>query len=109
MSEAEQAEDIQPEITIKPEVKPKNPKRVEAGKKGAEARRLKKMQVMEVKKPESTTPEENPIKINIYKTYLPACVVVIGIAALYMYRNKPVQQVNEAAETDTKQYDPFEF
>jgi hypothetical protein len=70
--------------------------------------------VMEVTKPESPTPEkpvENPIKINIYKTYLPAEVVVIEIAALYMYRNKPVQQVNEAVETDTKQehYDPFEF
>ena len=41
MSETEQvkSEDSQP---IKPEVKPKNPKRVEAGKKGAEARRLKK-------------------------------------------------------------------
>ena len=117
MSETEQvkSEDSQP---IKPEVKPKNPKRVEAGKKGAEARRLKKMQqpVIEVTKPESTAPEkpvENQIKINVYKTYLPVCVVILGIAVLYMYRNKPVQQVNEPVnepiETDTKQYDPFEF
>ena len=105
MSETEQvkSEDSQ--------VKPKNPKRVEAGKKGAEARRLKKMQqpVTEITKPESTTPEklvEKPIKINVYKT---ACVVILGIAVLYMYRNKPVQQVNEPIETDTKQYDPFEF
>ena len=109
MSETEQvkAEDSQ--------VKPKNPKRVEAGKKGVEARRLKKMQqpVTEITKPESTTPEklvEKPIKINVYKT---ACVVILGIAVLYMYRNKPVQQVNEPVnepiETDTKQYDPFEF
>ena len=34
---------------------------------------------------------------------------MIGIAVLYMYRNKPVQQVNEAVETNTKQYDPFEL
>ena len=30
---------------------------------------------------------------------------MIGIAALYMYKKKPVQQV----KTETKQYDPFEF
>ena len=112
MSETEQvkSEDSQSEIPI--EVKPKNPKRIEAGKKGAEARRLKKMHVMEVTKPESTAPVENPIKINVYKTYLPVCVVMIGIAVLYMYKNKPVQQVervNEAVETDTKQDDPFDF
>ena len=119
MSETEQvkSEDSQSEITTKPEVKPKNPKRVEAGKKGAEARRLKRMNqpVMEITKPESTTPEklvEKPIKINVYKTYLPACIVMVGIAVLYMYKNKPVQQVervNEAVETDTKQDDPFDF
>ena len=114
MSETEQvkSEDSQSEITTKPEVKPKNPKRIEAGKKGAEARRLKKMHVMEVTKPESTAPEEKPNKINVYKTYLPVCVVMIGIAVLYMYKNKPVQQVervNEAVETDTKQNDPFDF
>jgi hypothetical protein len=91
MSDTEQikSEDSQPEITTKPEVKIKNPKRVAAGKKGAEARKLKQMQqpVMEVTKPENTTrekPVENPIKINVYKIYLPACVVVIGIAALYV-------------------------
>ena len=116
MSETEQvkSEDSQSEIPI--EIKPKNPKRVEAGKKGAEARRLKRMKqpVMEITKPESTTPEKLVEKpINVYKTYLPACVVILGIAVLYMYRNKPVQQVNEPInepiETDTKQYDPFEF
>ena len=52
MSEAEQVKSED----IKTEVKQKNPKRVEAGRKGAEARRLKK--VMEVTKPESTTPVE---------------------------------------------------
>ena len=52
MSEAEQVKSED----IKPEVQPKYPKRVEAGKKGAEARKLKK--VMEVTKPESTTPVE---------------------------------------------------
>ena len=112
MSETEQvkSEDSQSEITTKPEVKPKNPKRIEAGKKGAEARRLKKMHVMEITKPESTAPVENPIKINVYKTYLPVCVVMIGIAVLYMYKNKPVQQVSEAVEVDcSKEYDPFEF
>ena len=108
MSETER--DSQPEMTIKP----KNPKRVEAGKKGAEARRLKKMHVMEVTKPESTAPEkpiETSSKINVYTTYLPACIVMIGIAVMYMYRNKPVQQVNEAVKTDTEQEqdDPFNF
>ena len=117
MNETKQvkSEYINPEITIKPEVKLRNPKRVEAGKKGAEARRLKKMQqpVMEVTKPESTTPEnpvENQIKINVYKTYLPACLVMIGIAALYMYKKKPVEQVErETVKTETKQYDPLEL
>ena len=114
MSETEQvkSEDSQP---IKPEVKPKNPKRVEAGKKGAEARRLKKMQqpVMEVTKPIVDCPtKENPIKINVYKTYLPACLTMIGIAGLmlYVYKNKPVQKVSEVVETDAQsEHDPFEF
>ena len=115
MSETEQvkSEDSQSEIPI--EVKPKNPKRVEAGKKGAEARRLKKMHVMEVTKPESTAPEkpiETSSKINVYTTYLPACLTMIGIAGLmlYVYKNKPVQKVSEVVETDAQsEHDPFEF
>ncbi len=119
MSETEQvkSEDSQP--IIKPEVKPKNPKRVEAGKKGAEARRLKKMQQPVTKVttpivdcPTSEKPIENPIKINVYKTYLPACLTMIGIAGLmlYVYKNKPVQKVSEVVETDAQsEHDPFEF
>ena len=116
MSETEQvkSEDSQP--IIKPEVKPKNPKRVEAGKKGAEARRLKKMQqpVTKVTTPSPTSekPIENPIKINVYKTYLPACLTMIGIAGLmlYVYKNKPVQKVSEVVETDAQsEHDRFEF
>ena len=119
MSETEQvkSEDSQSEIPI--EVKPKNPKRVEAGKKGAEARRLKKMQQPVTKVttpivdcPTSEKPIENPIKINVYKTYLPACLTMIGIAGLmlYVYKNKPVQKVSEVVETDAQsEHDPFEF
>lgn len=109
MSDIEQVKTEEPKI--------KNPKRVAAGKKGAEARKLKQMQVTEVTKPESTTPEK-PEEKKMNTHYLPACVVILGIAALYMYRNKPVQQVNEPVqnvnepiETGSKQeqYDPFEF
>ena len=105
------------------QVKQKNPKRVEAGKKSAEARRLKKMQqsVTEVTKPIVDSPtleKETPIKINVHKTYLPACLAVICVAGLmlYAYKSKPVQKVDDEPanepvneDTETKEYDPFDF
>ena len=84
--------------------KPKNPKRVEAGKKGAEAKRLKKVEqqskpiITEITKnvEEHDTDTNVPVKINVYKNYLPIGLMMIGIAGLglYVYKNKPVKQVD---------------
>ena len=91
----------------------KNPKRVAAGKKGAEAR-WKRMQeapaeqataeqqevpaeqvpteqktvTRVTRKPQETEP---PFKVNVYKNYIPLCAVLMMVGrGIYMLYNKPV-------------------
>ena len=96
--------------------KPKNPKRVAAGKKGAEAR-WKRMQAPTEQKEtlvEQVTkitkePQEVELKVNVYKNYLLLCAVFgIGIFMLY---NKPVPatQVIQPPQQTKPVIDPFEM
>ena len=96
--------------------KPKNPKRVAAGKKGAEARRKKKQvdqapqEVPQVTKVVREPQEMEPtLKVNVYKNYLPLCAVLgTGIFMLY---NKPVPatQVIQPPQQTKPVIDPFEM
>ena len=112
-------------------IKTKNLKRVNAGKKGAEARKMKaelKRKEMDAMKKEnielkSITKDDNEVStdkqnINIYKNYVPLCIVVIGVAGLglYMYNKKDVVKQREVVQLEEnknvvqkKEIDPFEL
>jgi hypothetical protein len=118
MSDTEQ---VKSETEVKP--RQKNPKRVEAGKKGAEARRLKKAQqdtvqsspITEITKTVEEPISEKPVKINVYKNYLPIGLIVIAGLGLCMYKYKPVSQVNKQVDKvviqleQQEEHDPFDF
>lgn len=118
MSDTEQ---VKSETEVKP--RQKNPKRVEAGKKGAEARRLKKAQqdtvqsspITEITKTVEEPISEKPVKINVYKNYLPIGLIVIAGLGLCMYNYKPVSQVNKQVDKvvtqleQQEEHDPFDF
>ena len=107
------------------DLKPKNPKRVAAGKKGAEAR-WKWMQaqqvpveqkeapveqetVTRVTKPQET---ESTLKVNVYKNYIPLCAVLVVGIGIYMSYNKPVPiQAKQVTQPPPQQStpDPFEM
>jgi hypothetical protein len=117
------SEETKPEV--KPEVKPlqtpiiKNPKRVEAGKKGAEARWLKKkMQqpsASEITKKQDISEQDNsehtekkepeiPMIINVYKkNYIQSCFIIIGIVGLglYIYNDNKNKLPVHPAQPDT--------
>ena len=94
--------------------KQKNPKRVEAGKKGAEARRLKKEAKLreEAAKPVEDNPEpsvhpvlkvtkEQPLlseqtTSKNYQNYIPICAIVLIIGFYFM--NKPKEGSPEVQE-----------
>ena len=99
--------------------KPKNPKRVAAGKKGAEARWKKKQQVDQapqevpqvtkvVREPQEIEPT---LKVNVYKKYLPLCVVLVFGIGIFMLYNKPVPatQVIQPPQQPKPVIDPFEM
>ena len=96
--------------------KVKNPKRVEAGKKGAAARKAKRLlqdanqdaanQITKI-----TIDEEEPeIKINVYKNYIPPCLVLLGIAGLglYTYNKKSATQPVAVQPVHVAPKDPFD-
>lgn len=110
-------------------VKTKDPRRVAAGKKGAEARKrnaeLRRKETDTIKKEnmelKSITKDDevsspNSQNINIYKNYIPLCITigVVGLG-LYMYKstsNKPIQTYTPPVETHMqkkKEIDIFEF
>lgn len=106
------------------QVKQKNPKRVEAGKKGAAARKTKKAQEVEITKITKDTQEEpvatqhlEEVQITVYKNYIPLCAVVVGIVGLglyYKYRTAKQPVASHVAKhvSTAKQkedYDPFIF
>ena len=99
--------------------KVKNPKRIEAGKKGAAARKAKRLlqdvtnqnaanQITKI-----TIGEEEPekIKINVYKNYIPPCLVLLGIAGLglYIYSKKSATQPVAVQPVHVAPKDPFDF
>ena len=100
--------EITKQETVIPKEKVKNPKRVAAGKKIAEAKKIK----LELKRKEIENTQSKSIgitkddndevnkqdnnkgftTINIYKNYLPLCLIgVVGIG-LYFYNSKQVKQ-----------------
>ena len=108
------------------DLKPKNPKRVAAGKKGAEAR-WKRMQAQQVpveqkedaveqetvtkvtREPQET---ESTLKVNVYKNYIPLSVVLVVGIGIYMSYNKPVPiQAKQVTQPPPQQStpDPFEM
>ena len=103
-------------------IKTKNPKRVSAGKKGAEAKRLKaelKRKEMETMKKEniqlkSITKDDdevsNIVKEVQYKNYIPLCLVV-GVVGLGLYIVKINKQDAPVVQSPARQkeIDPFEF
>ena len=109
-------------------VKTKDPRRVAAGKKGAEARKrnaeLRRKEAEIIKKEnielKSITKDDDDVQtnkessqnINIYQNYIPLCITVgvVGIG-LYFYKsnsNKPIKTYTPPVETK-KEIDPFEF
>ena len=113
------------------EVKTKNPKRVAAGKKGAEVRKMKaelrrkeadrmkteNMELKSVQEPLQITKDEpvhksdNSQNINIYKNYMPLCITigVVGLG-LYMYKSNILGKQPQTVQKQTKkEIDIFEF
>ena len=96
-----------------PQKKEKNPKRVAAGKKGAEARwnKQKAMQaalqaaqeteqdeaVKETREPQETQ-SAPPLKVNVYKNYIPLCAVLIGIVGVGIYMSRGDMSRDEKPE-----------
>ncbi len=108
------------------EVKIKNPKRVSAGKKGAEAKKIKaelKREEMEAMKKENNQLKEQinitkddheikEIKEIKYKNYIPLCFIGVVGLGIYMYNFKQDKQANQVApmtQREKKEIDPFEF
>ena len=117
--------------------KTKNPKRVAAGKRGAEARKMKaelkrkeiehlnkeniqlksiSQSPKQITKDDDDEVKEDGVRINIYKNYIPFCLIgVIGLG-LYIYKSKQVEPVQQQTVTQTvtpmkqkKEIDPFDF
>ena len=108
-------------------VKTKDPRRVAAGKKGAEARKrnaelrrketetIKKenMELKQITKDDAEPKKDDVINQNIYKNYIPLCFVitVFGIG-LYVYKSSSttksvIEKVVQPPQQ--KEFDPFEF
>jgi hypothetical protein len=107
----------------------KNPKRVSAGKKGAEAKKikneLKRKEMDKIKKEnmelKSITKDDEPSKINVYKNYIPLCLVGIVGIGVYLYMHAPKQvKIKEDIKPKKKEidrhkagrnddFDPFEL
>ena len=103
-------------------VRQKNPKRVEAGKKGAAARKAKreaaKSETESAKteiEPSEITKDEPEIKqhVNLPKNYKNYFIPIVALAAgFYFIRMQPKKeekQINHTAKTAVKKvYDPFD-
>ena len=107
----------------------KNPKRVAAGKKGAEARKLKaelrrkeadslktenvtlkSITIVDDTPPVVVSQETSQEGIKVYKNYIPLCILVAGVAGLgfYLFRPKSLigQPVNDIKVVQLKQSIP---
>ena len=110
-----------------PKPKIKNPKRVAAGKKGAEGK-WKRMQAQQVPTDQQEAPveqetvtrvtrepqeTESTFKVNVYQNYIPLCAVLIFGIGIFMLYNKsvPATQVIQPPQQSTPKLDinPFEM
>ena len=119
MSEKEKVEIIIPNE----KEKTKNPKRVSAGKKGAEAKKmkadLKRKEMEEMKKEniqyKSITRDDDEVKenknVNTFKIYIPLFLIGVAGLGLYMYKSKKVEPPiqREPAIQKKEEIDPFEL
>ena len=103
-SEPDETKPVDTQIDTKPK---KNPKRVEAGKKGAAARWAKKQEqtkqvITKVTRDDELVTKEPPIKRN-YENYIPWCIALVGIGGvgLYICKNKFKQSSESASDAPT--------
>lgn len=97
----------------------KNPKRVSAGKKGAEAKKMKselKRKEMETIKKEniqlkSITKDDDEVKeVQRVNIYIPLCIIGVVGLGLYMYKSKQVApMIQQQPMIQKKEIDPFVF
>ena len=95
----------------------KNPVRVAAGKKGAEARWSKRNQAQAQPEPIRITkespeqpPPRLPVTVNVYKNFFPLCVL-IGAAGIgiFLISRKAEMQPEIQPEIKQRPTDPFEM
>lgn len=114
-------------IIPKEKEKTKNPKRVAAGKRGAEAKKMKselrrketellKKENIELKVPKQITKDDDDVDDtlpkHIYKNYIPLCLIGAVGLGLYMYKSKqvtPMIQKQPMIHGVKKEIDSFEF
>ena len=101
--------------------KVKNPVRVAAGKKGAEARWSKRNQTQPEHEPiritkesPEQTPPRLPVTVNVYKNFFPLCVLIgaVGIGIFLICRKaemQPKMQPEIQPEIKQRPTDPFEM
>ena len=102
--------------------KKKNLKRVEAGRKGAEAKKMKaelKRKEMEEMKKENiqlksiTKDDVEPksiTKVDEHVNYIPLlCLIGVVGLGLYMYKSNQVEPIVQQKEVERKEINPFEF
>ena len=97
--------------------KVKNPVRVAAGKKGAEARWSKRNQAQSEHEPIRITkgsPEQPPVTVNVYKNFFPLCVLIgaAGIGIFLICRKaelQPKMQPEIQPEIKQRPTDSFEM
>ena len=102
----------------------KNPVRVAAGKKGAEARWSKRKQAQQAqtehepiritKEPPEQPPSQPPVTVNVYKNFFPLCVLIraAGIGIFLISRKaemQPKMQPEIQPEIKQRPTDPFEM
>ena len=112
-----------PKKTEEPKKKrEKNPIRVAAGKKGAEARLDKQKQAQQAQaehEPIRTTkeppPHERPQTVNVYKNFCPLCVLIgaagVGIFMIYGRKTEMQPKIQPETQPERKQrpIDPIEM
>ena len=96
----------------------KNPVRVAAGKKGAEARWSKRNQAqpepIRITKESPEQPPRLPVTVNVYKNFFPLCVLIgaAGIGIFLICRKAemhPKMQPEIQPEIKQRPTDPFEM
>lgn len=112
---------VTPATPATPATPMKNPKRVAAGKKGAEARRKKALKTLQepdlpVRVTKELPAHEPEIKVNVYKNYVPLCaalIMAVGIGLYLTYGKTETPKAPKLAVpapvSATHAIDPFEM